>query len=78
MGERSPAHSRWRDRFKSDARVTAEQHAAGRTPDATVDEVGAPRDNVGWSGRPLRSRAGNGPSTGSPSSSDWPGWVAGH
>lgn len=75
MGERSPARGRWRDRFKSDRRVAAEQRAAGRAPDATADEVGAPRDNVGWSGRPLRSRAGNGPSTDGPSSPNWPGWA---
>jgi hypothetical protein len=77
MGERTPARGRWRDRFKSDTRVAAEQRAAGRAPDATADEVGVARDNVGWSGRPLRSRGGNGPSTGSPASPDWPGWGAG-
>jgi len=75
MGVRAPARSRWRDRFKSDARVAADQRAAGQTPDATVDEVGAPHDNVGWQGQPLRSRAGNGPSTDGPTGANWPGWA---
>jgi hypothetical protein len=67
---------RWLDRFKSDERVVAEQRADGRTPDATADEVGAPADNIGWDGRPIRSKAGNGSSSGNPSSPNWPGWVA--
>ena len=67
---------RWLDRFKSDRRVMAEQRAAGRTPDATADEVGAPADNIGWNGRAIRSKAGNGSSGGKASSPDWPGWGA--
>jgi len=77
MSEPPISRRRWRDRFTSDARVVAEQRAAGRVPDATIDEVGAPADNVGWQGQPIRSRAGNGPSSLDPSSPGWVGW-AGH
>ena len=68
---------RWRARFKGDAQVLAEQHAAGRVPDATVDEVGAPADNVGWQGTPIRSRAGSGGGSMDPSSPGWVGWAGG-
>jgi hypothetical protein len=77
MDESAFTFRRWRDRFKSDERVAADQRAGGRAPDATVDDVDVPGENTGWSGRPLRSKGGNGPSTGSPSSPDWPGWIAG-
>jgi hypothetical protein len=65
---------RWLDRFKTEERVVAEQRAEGRVPDATLDEVGAPIDNVGFEGRPLRSRGGNGYGSGDPSSPGWVGW----
>jgi hypothetical protein len=68
---------RWRNRFKSDARVAAEQRAAGRMPDATADEVGAPADNVGWQGQPIRSKAGSGGGSLDPSSPGWVGWAGG-
>jgi len=68
---------RWFDRFKSDARVAAEQRAVGRTPDATVDEVGAPDDNIGWQGQPIRSKVENGPTSLDPSSPGWVGYAGG-
>ena len=55
--------------------MAAEQRAAGLTPDATLDEVGTPIDNVGFDGRPLRSRGGSGYGSDDPSS---PGWVGGY
>jgi hypothetical protein len=74
---RTGLRRRWRDRFKSDREVVAEQRAGGRVPDATVDEVGAPADNVGWQGQPMRSKAGNGPSSLDPSSPGLVGWGGG-
>ena len=68
---------RWRARFKGDAQVVAEQRAAGRVPDATADEVGAPADNVGWQGTPIRPRAVNGGGSSDPSSPGWVGWAGG-
>jgi len=65
---------RWLDRFKTEERVVAEQRAEGRTPDATLDEVGTPIDNVGFGGRSLRSRGGSGSGSGDPSSPGWAGW----
>jgi hypothetical protein len=67
---------RWFDRFKSEQRVVAEQRPGGRAPDATVDEVGAAADNVGFHGQPIRSRVGNGQGSGDPSSPGWAGWGA--
>jgi hypothetical protein len=67
--------SRWRQRFQSEARVRADSLAEGRSPDATVDEVGVPHHNVGFDGHTqLASQAGNGQGTGDPSSPNWAGW----
>lgn len=66
---------RWLDRFKTEDRVVADQRASGRAPGATLDEVGTPVDNVSWSGRPLRSKDGNGHGSGDPST--WAGWGGG-
>jgi hypothetical protein len=68
---------RWLDRFKTEERVVAEQRSTGREPDATLDEVGAPMDNLGFDGRPLRSMGGTGHGSGDPSSPGWAGWGAG-
>lgn len=65
---------RWLDRFKTEERVVADQRAEGRVPDATLDEVGAPIDNVGFDGRPLPSRGGAGYGSGDPSNPGWAGW----
>lgn len=54
--------------------VVAEALAQGHTPDATVDEVGAAPDNVGFDGRPIRSKTGNGYGTGDPAGPGWAGW----
>lgn len=67
---------RWLDRFKTEERVAAEQRATGRAPDATLDEVGTPIDNIGFDGRSLRSKGGNGYGSGAPSSPGWAGWGA--
>jgi len=67
---------RWLDRFKTEERVAAQQRAEGRTPDATLDEVGTPIDNVGFDGGPLRSKGGTGYGSGDPSSPGWAGWGA--
>lgn len=67
---------RWLARFKTEDRVTAEQRAEGRAPDATLDEVGTPIDNVGFDGRPLPSKGGSGCGSGDPSSAGWAGWGA--
>lgn len=48
----------------------------GRAPDATVDDVGIPPDNVGFDGHPIHSRVENGYGTGDPSSGGWAGWGA--
>lgn len=66
---------RWRHRFDSEAQVLADALAAGRAPDATVDEVGVPGEDVGFDGHtPLRSSTTNGYGTGDPSSPGWAGW----
>jgi hypothetical protein len=52
----------------------AEQRAERRAPNATLDDVSTPIDNVGFDGRPLRSKGGNGYGSGDPSSSGWAGW----
>lgn len=65
---------RWLDRFKTEERVVAEELAEGRVPDATLDEVGTPIDNVGFDGRSLRSKGGSGAGSGDPSSPGWAGW----
>lgn len=77
MDDTAFTRRRWRDRFKSERQVAAAQRAAGRAPDATIDEVGASRDNVGWQGQPIHSKAGNGPSSSDPSSPGWAGWTGG-
>jgi hypothetical protein len=68
---------RWLDRFKTEERVVAEQRAEGRVPDATLDEVDTPIDDVGFDGRPLRSRGGSGYGSDNPSSPGWVGWYGG-
>jgi hypothetical protein len=68
--------SRLRRRFMSERSVVAEELARGHAPDATVDEVGAARDNVGFDGRPLRSKSRSGYGTGDPSGPGWAGWGA--
>jgi hypothetical protein len=40
--------SRLRRRFMSESAVLSEELAAGRAPDATVDEVGAAGENIGF------------------------------
>ena len=66
--------ARWRRRFMGETAVRAEQLADGRSPDATVDQVGVPGDDVGFDGRPIHSKPGNGYGTGDPSSPGWAGW----
>jgi hypothetical protein len=67
--------TRWRRRFTSEAAVRADSIAEGRSPDATVDEVGVPHDNIGFDGHTnLSSPAGNGQGTGDPSSPSWAGY----
>jgi hypothetical protein len=68
--------SRLRRRFMSESAVLSEELAAGRAPDATVDDVGAAGENVGFDGRPLRSKVESGYGTGDPSSPGWAGWGA--
>jgi hypothetical protein len=65
---------RWRRRFKSEDEVAEEARAAGRAPDATVDEVGSAGDNVGFDGRPIRSAPGNGQGSDQPLGPGWAGW----
>lgn len=50
----------------SEEAVRREKLSDGRDPDATVDEVGVPGDDVGFDGSPLRSRGGTGYGTGVP------------
>lgn len=75
--------SRWRRHFMNASAVRSEEIAdglaadgTGRARDATVDEVGVPHDNVGFDGRPIRSKVENGYGTGDPSSGGWAGWGA--
>ncbi len=75
--------SRWRRRFMSESAVRQEEitHGldpddGGQAPDATVDEVGVPHENVGFDGHPIRSKVENGYGTGDPSSGGWAGWGA--
>ena len=68
---------RWRRRFRGEQRIVAEAVEAGRTPDATVDEVGAAPDPVGFDGHPRHVRPGNGQGTGDPTSPGWAGWGGG-
>jgi hypothetical protein len=68
--------SRWRRRFMGEAAVLGQDLADGRAPDATVDEVDVPDENVGFDGRPIRSKLDNGYGTGNPNSSGWAGWGA--
>ena len=56
--------------------VVAEALAQGHTPDATVDEVGAAGENVGFDGHPIRSKTANGYGTGDPAGPGWAGWGA--
>jgi hypothetical protein len=66
--------SRLRRRFMSESAVRAEALADHRAPDATVDEVGVPGEDIGFDGSPMRSRLQNGYGTGDPSSPGWAGW----
>ncbi len=66
--------SRLRWRFMSETAVRREEMADGRVPDATVDEVGVPGEDVGFTGSPIHSRGGNGYGTGDPHSPGWAGW----
>lgn len=78
MDETAFTFRRWRARFKSDERILREQQAEGQTPDATSEQVGVPHENVGFTGRPMRSGPkGNGQGTGDPFSSGWAGWGGG-
>jgi hypothetical protein len=78
MDESAFTLRRWRERFKTDQRVVAEQLEDGHAPDATSDEVGVPHDNIGFEGRPMRSGPkGNGQGSGDPFSSGWAGWGGG-
>jgi len=65
---------RWRTRFRTDEAVAEEQGADGHAPDATSAEVGVPSDNVGFEGRPLRSRVESGYGSGVVGGSGWSGW----
>lgn len=58
----------------SEQSVAREELAAGRVPDATVDEVGTPGVNQGFDGHPIRSRTTNGYGTSDPNSPSWAGW----
>jgi hypothetical protein len=60
----------------SESAVVAAEIVDGRAADATVDDVGVPGDTVGFDGRPIRSRNGNGYGSGDPSSPGWAGWGA--
>ena len=63
--------SRWRARFRGEE---PEHPGDDRAPDATVGEVGPAPATVGFDGRPISSRAGNGQGSGDPSSPGWAGW----
>jgi hypothetical protein len=60
----------------SEAAVLAEELDNDRAPDATVDQVGIPEDNIGFDGQPIQSKTGNGHGTGDPSGPGWAGWGA--
>jgi hypothetical protein len=62
---------RWRQRFRSEQSVRDESVSAGRTPDATVDEVGSAQPREGFEGE-LRNGYGSG-DVGGPG---WSGWSA--
>lgn len=68
--------SRLRRRFMSEDAVLDEELAEGRAPDATVDEVGVPGVDHGFSGDPIRSRVDTGHGSGDPNSPGWAGWGA--
>jgi hypothetical protein len=55
---------RWRTRFRSERSVAAEATAAGRTPDASVDEVGTPGPPRGFAGNAMPDKVSNGYGTG--------------
>lgn len=57
--------------------VVRESLEISRVPDATIDEVGVPGEDVGFDGSPIRSRMRTGHGTGDPSSPGWAGW-SGH
>ncbi len=67
--------SRFRRRWMSEEAVIRESAHADQAPDATLDEVGVTRQDVGFTGSPIRSGAGNGYGTGNPNSPGWAGWA---
>jgi hypothetical protein len=68
--------ARWRARFRTEDAVASDARAAGRAPDASVDEVGVPGEAVGFDG-PIASPTGNGQGSGTPGSPGWAGWGTG-
>jgi hypothetical protein len=62
---------RWRQRFRTEQSVREESVAAGRSPDATVDEVGGPPQREGFDGD-----LGNGYGTGDVGGPGWSGWAS--
>ncbi len=67
--------NRWRARFRSEASVRDDSVTAGRTPDATVDDVGASQIGAdSFDGKPLpEASRGNGQGSGDPFSGGWAG-----
>jgi hypothetical protein len=63
---------RWRERFRSDQAIREESLAAGRTPDATADEVGSAPPREGFSGQ----LGPNGQGSGDVGGPGWAGWGA--
>jgi hypothetical protein len=62
---------RWRTRFDGDAGARNRAIAEGRAPDASIEEVGAAKDNVGFDGRPIKSKTGNGQGSDNPAGMGW-------
>jgi hypothetical protein len=66
---------RWRERFRGEQEIVEEALEAGRTPDATTDEVGAAPDPVGFDGQPFEpDPLPNGFGTGTVGGPGWAGW----
>jgi hypothetical protein len=66
--------SRFRHRWMTEQAVTRESAGAGHAPDVTLDEVGVPGQDIGFSSSPIHSRTGIGYATGDPNSSGWAAW----
>ena len=78
MGLRSAWRaSRLRHRWMTEDAVVRESLTAHRAPDATLDEVGVPGEDVGFTGEPIHSELSNGYGTGDPSSPSWAGYGGG-